>query len=312
MLLVFVELDTTKRCLPSLRRDAGLDLVGRQQSHTIQVDYWERRVDIFPEAASVQLVCKAQPLVVSSQKLTSTEVISELWIGDNVLLLWVPEIRSPEFQGGCEIHPIVGFHRVLPIFVARRCLLGDFAERGASRTQPSDCGRDRGRTNGCVDATESMAAYCSNYCGYTSNWRLVRPSHLDGRTLATMGGVCCWYGVGSSWYGGAGKSVTADRADYERKRDEWLRFSPPSSLFRAERQRLCHCCFGRWRVVVIAGATLIAGTGSSTENGESAGRSVVASRAEYVVYSWEKVALVTYGSVVLLFGFARCMGKQCE
>lgn len=107
--------------------------------------------------------------------------------------------------------------------------------------------------------------------------------------------------------------MTADRADNERHLDKWLRFSPPSfALFRAERRRLCHCCAGSWCLVVVAGATLIAGDGSSTDNEKSARRSVGASCVEYAVYCREKVALAMCGFVVLLFGSARCVEKERE
>lgn len=105
--------------------------------------------------------------------------------------------------------------------------------------------------------------------------------------------------------------MTADRADNERHRDEWLRFSSPSfALFRAERQRLCHCCAGSWCLVVVAVATLIAGDDSSTDKGRSTRRSVGASCAEYAVYCREKVALAMCGSVALLFGSVRCVEKE--
>lgn len=92
----------------------------RQQSHPIQVDYRERRVDRFLEAAGVQLVFQAQSLVLSSQTLTPKDIISESWIGDNIFFLWVPETWSPEIQGDGEIRPIVSSHGVLPLLVARR------------------------------------------------------------------------------------------------------------------------------------------------------------------------------------------------
>jgi hypothetical protein len=57
--------------------------------------------------------------------------------------------------------------------------------------------------------------------------------------------------------------VTADRADYERQCDERSRFGPPSFFLScAEGKRLCHCCAGSWKVVVIAGIT---GTGSNAD-----------------------------------------------
>jgi hypothetical protein len=120
MPLDFVEPDTTKRCLLSLPCGVGIAPMYRQQSHPIQVDYRELRVDRFLEAAGVQLVFQAQSLVLSSQTLTPKDIIPELWIGDNIFFLWVPETWSPEIQGDGEIRPIVSSHGVLPLLVARR------------------------------------------------------------------------------------------------------------------------------------------------------------------------------------------------
>jgi hypothetical protein len=111
-----------------------------------------------------------------------------------------------------------------------------------------------------------MVAYCTYYRGDNSNRRLRGASPFHVHALATVGGVCCWYGVASRWYGGAGKGVTTDGADYEWQCDERSRFGPPSFfLSRAEGKRLCHCCAGSWKVVVVAGPMLIAGTGSNAD-----------------------------------------------
>lgn len=157
--------------------------------------------------------------------------------------------------------------------------MGEFAVRDASRAQPTGCGRDRGRTNRCVGATKSMVAYCTYHRGDASNRRLLSASPSHGHALATVGGVCCRYGVAFRWYGGAGKGVTADRADYERQCHERSRFGPPSFfLSRAEGKRLCHCCAASWKVVVVVGSKSVAGAGSSTDKEkvrEKIGRSYV-------------------------------------
>jgi hypothetical protein len=106
MLLLFVELDTPQRGLHSLRRNVKLVLEGRQQSHSIQVDYRERRVDTILETAGLLLIFEAQSLVVSSQKRTPREILHEHWVGGGIFFLWAR----------C---PTISSHGVLPLLVAR-------------------------------------------------------------------------------------------------------------------------------------------------------------------------------------------------